>query len=62
MKANKISIKAMWYPAPYWFIIPTIEFCDFRKKPVGALWTIDFRWLRFLITAAKYNTNKHNNG
>lgn len=49
-----VSIHIIWYPRPYWFILPTIQFSDFRKDRWGtADWTIDLRWLRLMITIAK---------
>ena len=51
---KKLSIQAMWYPKPFWFILPTIEFSDLRNDVWNAaLWTIDLRWLRIMITIAK---------
>ena len=53
---KRLTINAMWYPRPVWFLIPTIEYTNFRRyMPIGgvAQWTIDLRWLRFMITIAK---------
>lgn len=53
---KRLRINAMWYPRPVWFLIPTIEYTNFRRYiPIGGMtqWTIDLRWLRFMITIAK---------
>ena len=56
---KKLSIQAMWYPKPFWFILPTIEFSDLRKDTWNAvLWTIDLRWLRIMITIARLRHGK----
>lgn len=50
-----IKCNYVYYPRPYYFILPTIIFNIFDRFDGDVKWTIDFRWLRFMITIAKFN-------
>lgn len=56
---KRFSFHWMWYSEPYYYIIPTIKFCKFNYG--SASWTIDFCWLRVMITLARLNHKKENN-
>lgn len=49
-----IKCNFVYYPRKSYYIVPTIIFTLFPKYNVYPSWTIDFRWLRFMITIAKF--------
>lgn len=50
-----IKCNYVYYPRPYYFILPTITFNIFDRFSGDVKWTIDIRWLRHMFTIAKFD-------